>query len=126
MKKIGNNPEDTTLVYLIAFVVIFATTITGYVMTKSLIVLLAIFVLGWISLVTIMTFQQRNDGVMKTEEFMETFKEVTQKVPPVSFFVKEEETQSATIESEESIESKEPTTTTSTQSQSSSLENEDH
>ena len=85
-----NNPEDTTLVYLIAFVVIFASTIVGYVVTQSLMVLLAIFVLGWISLVTIMTFQLRNDGVMKKEEFIETFKEVTHKVPPVSFFIKGE------------------------------------
>ncbi|MEL6926129.1 MAG: hypothetical protein AAFO94_18955 [Bacteroidota bacterium] len=86
-----NNPENTTLVYLIAFVVIFASTIVGYLLTKSLLVLVAVFVLGWLSLVTLMAFQLRNDGVMKEEEFMETFKEVTHKVPPVSFFVKEGE-----------------------------------
>jgi len=85
-----NNPENTTLIYLIAFVVIFASMTVGYMLTQSLVVLVGIFILGWISMVTLMAFQLRNDGVMKKEEFMETFKKVTHKVPPISFFVKEE------------------------------------
>lgn len=81
-----NNPEVTVLVYLIAFVVIFALILIAYSITQSIWVLVGSFVLGWIALVTIMTFQQRNDGVTEDGEFLETFKMVSHKIPPVSFF----------------------------------------
>ena len=109
-----NNPENTTLIYLIAFVVIFASMTVGYMLTQSLVVLIGIFILGWISMVTLMAFQLRNDGVMKKEEFMETFKKVTHKVPPISFFLKEEvlmeeteeESEEETLKSEQEVSKK--------------------
>ena len=105
-----NNPENTTLVYLIAFVVIFAMTIGGYAITQSVWVLLGIFTLGWISLVTIMSFQQRNDGVTESEEFMETFKTFSKKVPPISFFIKPEMVEPEELElAEDEEEEKEET-----------------